>query len=129
MKAPIALIVLATIALVGCGPGANSDLGEVKGLVKLDGSPLPNAQVQFQPTQGRPSYGLTDANGVFELQYTGTAAGALIGSHRVLVSTAISQENGQTAPELVPAKYNSKSDLQKEVQPGVNEYEFDLVSR
>ncbi|MEW4564827.1 carboxypeptidase regulatory-like domain-containing protein [Bremerella sp. JC770] len=129
MKSSMSLILLAVLALLGCSSGNNSDLGQVEGRVSLDGKPLPNAQVQFQPTQGRPSYGMTDSEGKFTLQYTGTAAGALIGSHTVLVTTAVSRDDGSVAPELVPPKYNARSELEKEVQAGDNQFDFELASK
>ncbi|MHC2069783.1 DUF4198 domain-containing protein [Bremerella sp. T1] len=129
MKSSVTLVLLAAIAILGCSSGTSSDLGQVNGQVMLDGKPLPNAQVQFQPTQGRPSYGLTDSDGKFTLQYTGSATGALIGNHTVSFTTAISQDDGKVAPELVPSKYNVKSDIQKEVQAGENQFEFELATR
>lgn len=46
--------------LTPLGCGARSDLpelGDVKGVVTLDGKPLANAQIQFVPASGRPSSG------------------------------------------------------------------------
>ncbi len=58
------------LMLVGCGK-SGSTLAEVSGRVTLDGQPLVGAQLDFQPEHeaGSPSFGLTDADGRYELSY------------------------------------------------------------
>src|SRR5947209_1784127 len=75
----------------GCGAKAV----KVKGTVTFDGKPLPNAMVRFIPTGegGREATGLTDAEGVFQLETSGTKDGALPGNYKVTVEyhEAVSQ--------------------------------------
>ena len=61
----VALACLASLVLlVGCG--GNPDLADVKGVVTLDGQPLPNAFVMFTPEgSGTVSFGQTGDDGNF----------------------------------------------------------------
>jgi len=43
----------------------------VSGTVTLDGRPFAKANVAFEPGQGRPSFGATDAQGQYTLQFAG----------------------------------------------------------
>ena len=55
---------------VGCGGGRGPQLGSVTGTITLNGEPLPGVSVTFIPEdQGSPSYGGTDLNGVYRLQF------------------------------------------------------------
>ncbi len=120
-----------TLALcLGCQTDI-PDIGYVEGTVTLDGSPLPNAIVTFQPEHARPSYGRTDENGWYELVYTDGNEGAILGKHRVSISTKDSgnpDEGIEPSPEKVPAKYNTRTELTAEVTPGNNKCDFPLKS-
>jgi hypothetical protein len=111
--------------LAGCG---SSDFGTVTGTVLAEGKPLPNAMVTFTPDPaGRPSSGVTDANGVYRLIYTKDQKGALIGPHTVRVSTAVAEgDYGKMSREKLPAKYNIASEIKKEVQPGRNVIDIEV---
>ena len=58
-------LLLAVASAAGCGgaPDDRPDLGEVSGVVTLDGAPVENAVVQFTPAAGRPSQARTAADG------------------------------------------------------------------
>ena len=105
---PVTLL-LALLA-AGCGGGDRPDLGRVSGTVKLGGEPLENAEVMFVPSGGRPSMGVTNSNGHYELEYTVDAKGAVVGTHTVTISTyreAGEDDEGKPvpgAPEKVPAR-------------------------
>lgn len=72
-------------AVTGCGGGSELDVGEVTGVVTLDGKPLPNAVVTFVPKAGGPSgVGTTDAEGKYQL-LTVEEAGAVVGEHLVSI--------------------------------------------
>lgn len=111
---------------LGCGGADGPEMGDVQGTVTLEGQPLPGAQVIFQPTNGRPSTGITDDQGKYELQFTTDRSGALAGSHQVKITTAIDLPDDTRAAEVVPAQYNRQSDLVREVKPGPNTIDFDL---
>lgn len=127
---------LSLLLLVGCDGGVDDypDMGTVYGTVTLDGQPLANASVIFAPkTPGtRSSFGTTDSDGYYELEYSANMDGAKVGEHTVRISTfksANPNEPGDTgSAETVPNKYNSKSELSKTVEDGSNEFDFELTS-
>ena len=113
--------------VLGCG---GQNLGDVSGKVTLGGQPLAGATVIFQPEDGsRPSMGVTNEDGEYELQYDRKTTGAVIGKHRVSITTGQEGNDGDESTavaEKVPAKYNVKSELVKEVESGSNEIDFAL---
>ncbi len=113
---------------------------DVRGTVKLDGDPLPNAQVVFETESGK-SFARTDRNGNYVAQYNKAMKGAGTGPAIVRISTkevfpdddvsdlAIDPKSGDhIKPELVPEKYNRKSELQIEITDGGAPYDFELES-
>ena len=118
--------------LAGCSgtPEDQPDTASVKGLVVMEGEPIEGAVVTFAPDAGRPSTGITNSQGIFELAYNPTTKGAKIGKHTVRISTARYVENpdGTTTEmkEVIPAKYNESSSLTVEVKPGENDFPFKL---
>ena len=137
---------LVCLFLAGCdtGPG----LAPVEGTVTLDGNPLEGAEVEFQPAGegGRPSVGVTDASGHYELRYTMKEKGALLGEHIVRISMsddadmdeggdegggALMTDEGadeEEAPNRIPARYNTESELKETVNRGGNTIDFALES-
>ncbi|QDU36242.1 hypothetical protein Mal4_05260 [Maioricimonas rarisocia] len=121
---------------VGCGGTSDQpELGEVTGVVTLDGEPLADARVVFSPVEGgQSSEATTDAQGKYALVYRGEQMGAKIGEHKVFVSTfeeAVLDDFGKPTggrEELVPEQYNRSSTLTVEVKPGDNEIPLDLNS-
>lgn len=126
------LLALGALAVAGCGGGPK--LGKVYGTVTLDGQPLPNAKVTFQPTfeGGSPSDAVTNENGEYVLKFLEGKEGALVGEHQVRISTyrqLSSTDPGGPGevPERVPAKYNTETELTKEVTKGSQEISFALT--
>lgn len=138
------------LSVAGCGGG---DLGEVSGKVTMDGKPLPDALVTFVPMEGgRAATGVSDANGNYKLIYI-DRDGALIGKHKVTVTTVqkpapvnsqirsddpeyakmmaskASDYNNATVKEPIPARYNSNTELVKEVTSGDNVIDLPLESK
>lgn len=112
-------------AMSGCGGGEYPELAQVSGVVTLDGSPLANATVEFQPQAGgRASLGTTDESGFYELFYVAGVTGAVPGTHSVYVyvESDVSDEpepaEDESAPEeasaippsFVPASYGHPQD-------------------
>lgn len=124
------LSTFAFLSLGGCG--GRSDIGRVSGTITLEGQPLANARVIFQPqAAGSASYGVTDAEGHYTLQYNADTEGAMIGRHTVSVSTFMAGDPdadppGQISEERIPAKYNATSELMAEVTAGDNSIDFAL---
>lgn len=135
-----ALLPLLTIGLVvllgpGCGP-SGPRLGYVEGTVTLDGVPLPGAKVIFTPVDGgRSSMAVTDGRGFYVLEFAAGEKGAVVGKHKVSVSTYEAGETDDTGklvghvPERVPAKYNRESTLEFEVKPGKQVIDLKLQSQ
>jgi len=74
----------------------------VSGIVTFQGTPLPNATVSFQHSEGKASStGKTDAAGAFTLSTYGTNDGAPAGNYSVTVAVSAMQEiePGVLAPE------------------------------
>jgi len=118
----------------GCGPSSGPALGTVSGTVTLDGQPLPNAMVSFYPNeQGRSSHGTTDADGQYQLKFTGFKDGAMVGQHTVKIETGVQMsEDAPSAPKRqtqLPEIYNENSELGAEVTRGSNTFDFDLSSK
>jgi len=96
-----ALVTLpALFALAGCGPGSDyPDMARVTGTVTYKGKPVPNMMVNFMPTEGRPSWGKTDAAGKFEMVYDSDYKGAKIGHHKVYITPPATTIDGGTSKE------------------------------
>jgi hypothetical protein len=129
MRRLIALLMLALPPVLGCG-GGYENVAEVTGQVTMDGRPLPNVKVAFQPSAGgRGSSGVTDAEGRYTLQYVTDQEGALIGSHSVYITGARGGGAGQSGPTVpIPAVYNMQTTLTAEVVAGENQIDFALDS-
>ena len=123
---------LAILLMCGCGgAGDVPPLGEVTGTVTFDGKPLPGATVKFQPVDGgRQSRGMTDEQGHYVLAYSTTETGAKAGKHKVQIEyNYVMGEGPAGAMVEIPAKYNTQSELTKEVKPGEeNVIDFELTS-
>jgi hypothetical protein len=85
------LLGLAVVFALGCGSGK---FAPVSGRVTLNGKPLANALVAFQPVgeemaveAGKGSSGKTNENGEYSLTATSGTRGAVVGKHQVLIST------------------------------------------
>lgn len=78
-------------AAAGCG-GSGYELAPVSGIVTMEGAPLANSTVVFEPVatagseeSGPASSGRTDAAGHFELKLADGSPGAVVGRHRVRI--------------------------------------------
>lgn len=138
------------VAFTGCSVVPQPDYGKLKlvdayGKVTLDGQPLPNAVITFEAPDGQFSYALTDSAGKYTLQLDSEKAGVTPGQKIVRISTTRKilglnakegegegdpvQKSAPEAPkELVPEKFNKKSELQVEVTADKRDYNFDLKS-
>ena len=132
------LLCCALLGTLGCGTGRNT--ATVSGRVTLDGAPLADARVNFQPTgeskePGIGSYGRTNANGEYSLTLIDDKGeGAIVGMHRVMIKAvpAGRAENDDKTPagkDRVPPEYNLNSTLTFEVKPGHNTADWPLVTK
>lgn len=100
------LVLFVPLILVGCGNGDRPPLGTVTGMVTLSGEPLRNVEVTFTPDDGRPSYGKTNAEGRYELDYIHDIKGAKVGKHTIAIRSG---KVAQPMPKFV------------EIEPGKNQ--------
>jgi hypothetical protein len=140
-SAVVCSALLLLFALGGCG---TKGLAPVSGTVTLDGQPLPDASVNFQPLDstksGLGSSGKTDASGRYSLRVVmDDKTGAVIGKHRVSISTVTEEDPSYDPPpgrfkrplrDRLPARYNAKSQLEFEVtRGGTDKADFSLTSK
>jgi hypothetical protein len=132
MRACICLAWL--VPLAGCGAGTGAT---VSGRITLDSSPLDDATISFVPTAGgqREAAWATVKEGHYSIS---TSEGLGPGRFRVEVRAlrATGDKSIQADPtlptpskEVVPAKYNTKSELVAEIKPGANTADFELKSK
>jgi hypothetical protein len=142
----VSLVVMLSTFLSACRWSDDPLLGQVTGRVTLDGEPLRNALVQFQPTYGRSSFGETDDNGNYTLLYMPAKPGAILGSHTVRVTTSqevpvkqdVKLDEGGSSRSVAPVvqltkerlhpRYNVNSILHKTVESGHNTIDLELKS-
>ena len=116
-------ILAVALAAVGCGGGT----ANVSGVVTLDGKPVEGATVTFTPDSKDgggvgASYGKTDAQGRFSLR-TDVRRQVRRGRRQAQghdQSSPVSDPSNPEgiAKELIPAHYNTKSDLTFDVTSG-----------
>jgi hypothetical protein len=134
---------LVVVLAIGCG---GSKFAPVSGKVTLDGQPLPNAEVSFQPIAaegsieaGVGSSAKTDENGQFTLKTATGQNGAVVGKHVVRISAKSAQveerderlpRGGPRLEDKVPPKYNAASELKFEVPAGgTDKADFPLTTK
>ncbi len=139
------------LVLTGCStkPQMNyaaANLVQVRGTVKLNGEPLPNAVVTFEsPDDGTLSFAQTNSSGGYQLRFDSDAMGITPGKKLVRISTARklaglngeeegggenkSAEPSERPQELIPDSYNQNSELFVDVSSSKTVFDFDLRSR
>ncbi|QDU73748.1 hypothetical protein Pan97_07470 [Bremerella volcania] len=117
--------VLAALVLsLGCS--SNSETVPVHGHVLLNGKPLANAEIIFQPEGKRASIGQTNKEGYYELTFTAMQEGGVVGLNRVMITK---EAGGPDGDEMIPRQYNVDTELTADVvESGDNEFNFDLKS-
>jgi hypothetical protein len=131
------------LAISGCSGVKTPPVGQVGGIVTLDGQPLTKGQVQFVPdsskgTKGRMAGGLIGNDGRFSLTAFKPGDGALVGFHKVVViceeeMPAFDPKSPPPPPKsLIPIRYTdaNTSGFTAEVKSGAkNDFTFALESR
>ena len=134
---------LACLVTVGCR-NQDYDVAPVAGRVTLDGKPLADAHVIFQPIAssdknaepGPGSYGSTDADGRYTLEtIEPVESGAVVGNHRVTITTAHHSANpaddsAAAMPKETLPKSCSNGSMRMEVPAeGTDKADFEIKSR
>jgi hypothetical protein len=135
----LALLVL----LCGCGgPRDNYDRLPISGTVKLDGQPLAEGYLIFEPKSGQPTQsGGMIYRGKFDVP---AESGPVVGTYSVAIFSGAEASSVNVTPgtpeaelaakkvpgERVPRKYNIDTTLTVDVKPGEkNTYDFDLSTK
>jgi hypothetical protein len=130
------------IVSVGCGGGYSGPArGAVQGRVMIDGAPVEEGVIAFIPAAGTsgPSAGGVVLAGNYSIP---EEKGPVVGTYRVEIrasrKTDRKIEAGSPFPpgtmidetiDLIPAKYNSASELEHEIVAGANTLDFELQTK
>ena len=130
----------------GCGaknPGV--PLAPVSGIVTVNGEPLTNAVVEFNPKEPvvlrKPnstdkqklasggSIGVTDSKGKYTLRYSNDHQGAIVGEHRIKVSPHIFDPSDVAFLKEKGPLYQKirRTELNFTVEPGKKSYDIELT--
>jgi hypothetical protein len=125
---------LAVLAVAAGCSGQDPNRGEVTGMVTINGQPAASGAVAFSPVDGQsPTSGGKIVNGLYSVKAsTGTVKVAIrvpkVVGERKLYDTPDSPVQ-PLMEESLPPEYNDRTTLTFDVQPGVNEHNFDLKSK
>ena len=106
----VAVLVLGTSLLTGCGGGADRPaMVPVSGTVNYNGSPVEGATVTFAAgTSSRSSNGVSDSSGKFKLTTFDTNDGAPVGEYVVTIAKFDAEAATDTAAGSSPEKKAGK---------------------
>lgn len=124
-------VALAILTVVSSGCGRDDGTAEVHGTVTVDGTPAKTGAMTFTPIDGQSG---TAGASITDGKYT---ARVPIGQCRVevRVSKVVGESKmypsadaptKQILTEALPPKYNDQSELTLDVQPGVNEKNYEI---
>jgi hypothetical protein len=132
------IAVVAMSVCSGCGDGSRFEIAPVSGAVTLNGKPLTEARIGFEPmatgdsmAAGSGSYATTDEQGNFQLSTVHGKTGAVIGRHRVWIRTIKLDANGKMiSKEILPREYNDDTTLTFEVPAdGTDQANFTIAAK
>jgi len=129
------IYILGTLCLLGCNPNAPV---EVTGKVSFNGKPVNSGTIMFEPEDKKgPTQGQAIVNGEYRL-----AGPNCVDPGNKTVRIEAHGPSGKKVPsapgsstmvdafhQYIPAKFNSKSELKKTIEPGkATTIDFDLKS-
>jgi len=131
------ILLLVCVVLFSSGCGSEYQTAPVSGTVKMNGKPLANASLTYQPMGGgMASTGITDANGRYTLTFLYSEdEGAIVTTHRVIIRTARKTNTEDTsndradpsARDPIPRRYNDATELTMDVPAdGTDSADFEL---
>ena len=128
-------VLLSVACFVGCKP--SDGLNDVEGTVTLNGQPLASGHIDMGPMAGQSGtpVGADIVDGKFKMR---ASEGEMVVSIRSQQTVTITEEE-QTADEkahgittrmkeLLPEKYNNRSELKQTINKGNNTVSFDLTT-
>jgi len=140
LRAALAIGILAIVA-GGCGP--NGKIAPVSGVVTLNGKPVGEVAVTFQPiatdgnnVPGPSAFGVTGSDGRYTAKLIGDESqGATVGKNMVRFSAYVPVDPNyegppKTKPKVnIPSRYWSDSKVEFDVPPkGTSSADFQLTS-
>ena len=121
------------MAIAGCSDSGPS--GKVEGTVTLDGAPLADGSISFVPADGKTaSAGGAIKEGKYSVDAEPGPKKITINATKVVGQKA-AYEGDPNSPkiditeELIPDKYNTRTELTFEVKEGQNEHNIALESK
>jgi hypothetical protein len=134
----LSVVLLVSMFMLGCGP-SGPQVVPIQGVATHNGEPVPNIRIYFIPTDGRPSWGITDEGGRFTLDYDPEHKGAKVGTHKVEVidegsnidptaamSGAPRPKRSSAIGEIVSKYGRGKSTLEVEVKKADRNFQLKL---
>jgi hypothetical protein len=126
------LIAATCFGAVGCGSG----MARVEGKVTFDGEPVNRGMITFEPADGQgTSAGGNVENGQYSVEevqpgpkLVRISAVKVVGMRREYEADPNSPTTEVTV-DLLPERYNTKSELTLDVKAPVTEHNFELVSK
>lgn len=123
--------VCGSLSLTGCGGSGGPATYTVSGTVTLDGAPVPTGKIAFRDPEGAvASAGGDITDGQFTIKSQPGRKQVEITAHRE--TGEFDESNpGEKIPlreQYIPARYNSETTLEEEVQAGSNQFTFELTS-
>ncbi|TWT35280.1 hypothetical protein KOR34_01680 [Posidoniimonas corsicana] len=126
----LVISLLAGTFAVGCRP--DDALSVVSGVVTVDGQPAERGAISIIPLQDDSRRaGVEIQAGRYELRAPRGPAKVVIRVPRVIGQAPSNDPNRAPRPimeESLPARFNSNSELEIDVQPGASVHNFDLTS-
>jgi hypothetical protein len=143
------ILAAVVLAMAGCS-GSGDDLPReaVSGTVTLDSQPLADGTITFAPQAQGSTGGFATPGGAMIKDgkfYIAREVGMVPGTYSVAIYSAGKRGNGtkpaqpggggnkgtDVAPETIPAKYNSRTELKAEIQKGgsIDTLKFELKSK
>lgn len=132
--AAMALLTI-SLTLTGCDSSGRTPL---RGAVSFDGTPVEKGYIRFSPIEGTkgPTSGADIVDGAYQIP---SKRGLMDGNYRVVIEAwkrsdkaYVDPVTGEKSPgglqQILPARFNTKSELKKEVKAGTGSYDFDLKS-
>ncbi|MDZ7618070.1 MAG: hypothetical protein U1E05_13785 [Patescibacteria group bacterium] len=128
----VACWLLLSPLMIGC---SDDGLNAVSGIVSLDDQPIPNGAIEFLPADGKgPTAAAVIEGGRYQARVApGRKEVRIVGyrktGERHVVPGDPSSPMMDMQEQVVPAKYNTASELRCDVAPGRGVHDFELRTR